>query len=113
MLRERHITIATAESCTGGLVAHTLTNTPGSSAYMVGGIIAYSNTIKEQILGVPGSVLAECGAVSSEVAEMMARSVRECFQASVGVAVTGIAGPEGGSQQKAARYYLDCRCPGK
>ena len=87
--------LATAESCTGGLLSHWITNTPGSSASFVGGIIAYANAIKENALGVPSALIEEHGAVSAAVASAMARGVRASMRAQVGVAITGIAGPTG------------------
>jgi len=88
-------TVATAESCTGGLVAKSLTDHPGSSAYFLGSIVAYQNEVKENALRVPRQVLEQHGAVSSEVCEAMARGAREIFTADLGIAVTGIAGPGG------------------
>jgi len=93
-------TIATAESCTGGLVAQKITDVPGSSAYFLGGVVAYSNEAKQALLGVPEPLLVEHGAVSRQVALAMARGARERFGASVGVATTGISGPGGGSAEK-------------
>lgn len=92
--------LAVAESCTGGMIGQRLTAVPGISAVFMGGVIAYDNRIKEELLGVQRSVLAEQGAVSREVAEAMARGVRERLHADVGVAVTGIAGPDGGTPDK-------------
>jgi PncC family amidohydrolase len=85
--------LAVAESCTGGLLAATITDQPGSSAYFTGGIVAYSNEVKEALLGVPADVIQRHGAVSAEVAEAMAEGVRRSLGADIGVAVTGIAGP--------------------
>ena len=99
-LRERGWRIAAAESCTAGLVLARLTDVPGSSAWVVGGIVAYDNDVKCQDLGVPAEVLAEHGAVSEPVARAMAEGVRARQGADVGVAVTGIAGPTGGSEAK-------------
>jgi len=93
-------TLATAESCTGGLLAHLLTEIPGSSAYVRGGIVAYANEVKEAQLGVPAAILEAHGAVSAQVAMAMADGVRDRLGTSLGVAVTGIAGPEGGSAAK-------------
>lgn len=97
----RHpLTLAVAESCTGGLVGHRLTNVPGSSAYFLGGVMAYSYDAKEHLLGVPHDTLYDHGAVSEAVARAMARGVRRILGADIGVAVTGIAGPGGGSPDK-------------
>jgi nicotinamide-nucleotide amidase len=93
-------TIATAESCTGGLLAARLTARPGSSAYVLGGITAYANSAKEQLVGVPGAMLAEHGAVSPEVAVALAEGARARFGATIGVGITGIAGPGGGTADK-------------
>ena len=92
--------IATAESCTGGLVAKTITDLPGSSAYYVGGVVAYTNDVKVRQLGVDPDVLQSRGAVSRPVALQMARGALRGFQADVAVAVTGIAGPGGGTPAK-------------
>ncbi|HET6381608.1 MAG TPA: CinA family protein [candidate division Zixibacteria bacterium] len=92
--------MATAESSTGGLIGHAITMVPGASRYYVGGVIAYSNLAKEVELNVPHELLEEHGAVSQPVARAMAEGVRRRFNVEVGVAVTGIAGPEGGSQAK-------------
>jgi nicotinamide-nucleotide amidase len=99
-LRERGLTLATAESCTGGLVAGRITDVAGSSDVFLGGIVAYSNEMKARELGVPGSLLAEHGAVSPEVAAAMARGARERLGADVAVSVTGVAGPGGGTEEK-------------
>jgi PncC family amidohydrolase len=93
-------TLGTAESCTGGLLGHLLTEIPGSSAYYLGGIVAYSNAIKHQWLGVPEAILLTDGAVSEATARAMAEGVRERFGCDVGMATTGIAGPGGGSETK-------------
>jgi PncC family amidohydrolase len=93
-------TIATAESCTGGLLAHMLTEIAGSSAYYVGSIIAYSNDIKRDMLHVPPAILQTDGAVSEATARTMAENVRERMRCDVGIATTGIAGPGGGSDTK-------------
>ena len=99
-LNERHLTLAVAESCTGGLIGHRLTNVPGASDYFLGGVVSYSNAAKCDLLRVPAEVLAQKGAVSLEAARDMARGVREVFHADLGLAVTGIAGPSGGSPAK-------------
>ena len=100
LLRERRLTLAVAESCTGGLLGHRLTEVPGSSAYFERGLVVYSNEAKQALLGVPATLLAAHGAVSGPVAEAMARGVRERAGTDLGLAVTGIAGPEGGSPAK-------------
>lgn len=99
-LTERGLTLAVAESCTGGLIGHRLTGVPGASDYFLGGVVSYSNAAKQDLLRVPPEVLAQKGAVSPETARDMARGVRETFHADVGLAVTGIAGPSGGSPAK-------------
>jgi nicotinamide-nucleotide amidase len=100
LCRARGLTVAPAESCTGGLVAARLTSVPGCSDVVLGGIVAYANEVKERELGVPPEVLAAHGAVSAEVAAAMAHGVRERLGAAVGVSVTGIAGPGGGTPEK-------------
>ena len=96
LLLERHYTLAVAESCTGGLVGHRLTNVAGSSAYFLGGVVAYAYDAKERLLDVNHNTLYDFGAVSEQTAREMARGVRRALGADVGVAVTGIAGPGGG-----------------
>jgi PncC family amidohydrolase len=93
-------TVGTAESCTGGLIAHLLTEVAGSSAYVLGGIVAYANSVKEQVLGVPASLLIQHGAVSEPVAVAMADGARRVLRVDYAVAVTGIAGPGGGTPEK-------------
>jgi len=100
LLRARQLTLATAESCTGGLVGHRLTDVPGSSDYYVGGVISYANSVKQQLLGVQPETLAQHGAVSQVCALEMARGVRRLLQADIGLSVTGIAGPTGGTPDK-------------
>jgi nicotinamide-nucleotide amidase len=100
LLRERGLTLAAAESCTGGLVSVRLTDVPGSSDVFVGGIVAYSNDVKAAQLGVPEDVLREHGAVSAESAGAMALGARERLGADVAVSVTGVAGPDGGTEEK-------------
>jgi nicotinamide-nucleotide amidase len=96
----RQLKIATAESCTGGLIAGLLTEIAGSSAVVERGFITYSNRSKEEMLGVPGDLIADAGAVSEPVARMMAEGALRESRANVAVAVTGIAGPGGGTAMK-------------
>ncbi len=100
LLVERGKTVATAESCTGGGVAERLTAVAGSSAYFLGAAVTYSNALKVSLLGVPEQMIEDHGAVSAQVAEAMARGAREGLGADYGLAVTGIAGPGGGSPEK-------------
>jgi len=99
-LRARGWQLAVAESCTGGLVMHRLTNISGSSGYLQGGVVAYANESKVRELGVEAALIERVGAVSSEVAGAMAEGVRRRFKTDVGLAITGIAGPTGGSASK-------------
>ena len=98
--RGRGWTLGTAESCTGGLVAGRLTSVPGASDSFRGGIVAYENDVKERTLGVPAALIEQHGAVSAEVAASMAQGARERLAVDVAVAVTGIAGPGGGTPEK-------------
>lgn len=100
MLIEKGVTIAVAESCTGGLVAHRLTDIPGSSAYMLLGVVAYSNASKTNVLGVDPLLIEKHGAVSAEVAAAMAEGVRTIAGADIGLSTTGIAGPGGATSSK-------------
>jgi len=100
LLRERALTIAVAESCTGGLLASRLTDVPGSSDYVERGVVCYSNRSKTDLLGVPEEMIREHGAVSEAVARAMAEGIRERAGTSIGVGVTGIAGPGGGTPEK-------------
>lgn len=100
MLSNRKLTIASAESCTGGLFSSSLTDVAGSSRYFKGGVIAYSNEIKSGFLGISQKVLQEFGAVSSVVARSLAKNIRKKFKTDIGVGITGIAGPGGGSKLK-------------
>jgi len=100
LLQQRHLTLAVAESCTGGLLAAHITNIPGSSAYFAGGVIAYSYETKKWVLHVPADVLERYGAVSAETATAMAKGVRELLQVDLALAITGIAGPAGATPTK-------------
>jgi len=100
LLSEKHLTIAIAESCSGGLLSHRLTNVPGSSSYFYRGYVVYSNQAKIEDIGVPSSLLAQHGAVSEEVAHALAVGVRKNSNTDIGIGITGIAGPSGGSEQK-------------
>jgi len=100
LLRDRGLTVAVAESCTGGLLAARLTSVPGASAFLERGYVTYSNASKVELLGVATSVLASAGAVSAEAAEAMAAGARRAARADIGVAITGIAGPDGGTPEK-------------
>jgi PncC family amidohydrolase len=99
-LRRRGLTLALAESCTGGLVAHRITNVSGSSDYYKGGVVAYADEVKEKLLHVAKKTLDEKGAVSAECAREMAKGVRELLDSDIGIATTGIAGPTGGTPDK-------------
>ena len=99
-LVEQNLTLATAESCTGGGLSHLLTAIPGASVFFIGGVIAYQNDVKIQWLGVPQQTLTHHGAVSSQTAIAMAEGCRNRFKTDVAVSITGIAGPSGGSPQK-------------
>lgn len=100
LLKQRRFTLAVAESCTGGLIAGRITNVAGSSEYFERGAVSYSNTAKTEMLGVPRELIERHGAVSSEVAAAMAEGVRNAAKTDLGLSVTGIAGPGGGSEQK-------------
>jgi nicotinamide-nucleotide amidase len=111
--RERRLTLGTAESCTGGLVAARLTSVPGSSAVFVGGVVAYADQVKAMELGVPADILERHGAVSAETAAAMARGARERLGTDLALSVTGIAGPDGGSEEKpVGLVYLHAVGPG-
>ncbi len=100
LLKDRRLTLAVAESCTGGLVGHRITDVPGSSNYYRGSIVAYASDVKERLLGVPRETLLIHGAVSEPTAREMARGVRSLLDADLGVSATGIAGPAGGTPEK-------------
>jgi PncC family amidohydrolase len=99
-LRAGGLTLSTAESCTGGLIGHLLTEVPGSSDYYLGGVVSYSDALKQRELGVDARVLEVHGAVSAQAAVAMAEGARTRYRTDVAVAVTGIAGPSGGSAAK-------------
>lgn len=100
LLEKNGLTLFLAESCTGGLIGHRITAVPGSSTYFLGGIIAYNNSVKEKVLGVSPTTLNECGAVSMETVIEMAKGAKYLENADIGLAVTGVAGPGGGSEDK-------------
>lgn len=100
VLKETGMTLSVAESCTGGMIGSFITELGGSSSYFVGGCIAYSNNIKIKILNVDAENLEKLGAVSGYTAGEMAKGVRIAFESDIGISVTGIAGPEGGSEDK-------------
>ena len=97
---QRELTVSLAESCTGGLVAASITEVAGSSAYFLGGVVSYANTAKVALLGVPEGVLAAHGAVSAQVAMPMAAGAKARFGTDLAASITGIAGPDGGSAEK-------------
>jgi len=99
-LTEKRLTIAVAESCTGGLIANRLTDVPGSSVYFERGLVTYSNEAKIQLLGVPPEIIEQHGAVSEETARLMAEGVRRIAKTALGLSSTGIAGPAGGTKEK-------------
>ena len=112
LLTARGFTIATAESCTGGLVSHRITTVAGSSTYFPGGVVSYSNALKQSLLGVPAAILEQRGAVSPECARAMARGIRRLTGADVGVSTTGIAGPGGATARKpVGLIYVACSTP--
>ncbi|MBR2370346.1 MAG: CinA family protein [Paludibacteraceae bacterium] len=96
----KNFTVCTAESCTGGNIAHQITLVPGSSAYYVGGVVSYANEVKINTLGVPAEYIQNHGAVSQPVVEAMATGVRKLMNADYSIATSGIAGPGGGSAEK-------------
>lgn len=100
LLTRSHLTVGVAESCTGGLVTDRLTNVPGSSAYLLAGVVAYSNESKHELLGVDPGLIMQHGAVSAEVAGALADGIRRVTGANIGISTTGIAGPGGGSAEK-------------
>lgn len=100
LLIQNKLWLAVAESCTGGLLGHLITNVPGSSAYFKGGVIAYANEVKMELLGVSPATLDSFGAVSEETVLEMARGISSSLNTDIGLSVSGIAGPEGGTQEK-------------
>jgi nicotinamide-nucleotide amidase len=100
LLSEKNLTLAVAESCTGGLIGHRITNIPGSSKYLLGDLVTYSNEVKESVLGVSAETLAKFGAVSEECVREMAAGARKRTGANVAVATSGVAGPDGGTAEK-------------
>jgi len=112
LLRERGFTLSVAESCTGGRLGDRITDIPGSSDYFLGGVISYSNAAKADLLGVDRAVLASKGAVSREVAIQMASGVRRRLRTDIGIGVTGIAGPTGGSRAKPVGLVFIAVCSG-
>lgn len=99
-LREHELTVSSAESCTGGNIAHRITQVPGSSCYFMGSVVSYSNDVKAQVLGVPNDVIARYGAVSRQVVEAMAAGVSRLMHTECAIATSGIAGPDGGTRFK-------------
>jgi nicotinamide-nucleotide amidase len=100
LLGDRGQSMCTAESCTGGEISHLVTSIPGSSAYFKGSVIAYDNSVKSQLLGVPVEIIDKFGAVSKESVELMAEGARKLFKTDFAVATSGIAGPGGGTAEK-------------
>ena len=106
-LKEQGRTLATAESCTGGGIGHALTAVPGSSSVYAGGVISYTNAVKEQVLGVPGEILEQFGAVSAQTAQAMATCARTLLHTDLAVSVTGLAGPDSdGSGKPVGLVYI-------
>lgn len=99
-LRKKNLTVATAESCTGGLLAHLLTNISGSSNHFDRGVVTYSNKSKIELLGIPQETIKEYGAVSKQTAKAMAIGIKEQANVDIGISTTGIAGPTGGTKEK-------------
>lgn len=109
-LKEKNKTLSVAESCTGGNMAHLITSVSGSSDYFCGGVVAYSNQIKQSVLGVPVNLLEKYGAVSQQVVESMAQNVMNLMHTDFGVATSGIAGPFGGTEEKPVGTVWICVC---
>ena len=105
------LTISCAESCTGGLLTSILTDVPGSSSYVMGGIVSYSNDVKSNLLHISDDTLSVYGAVSAETAREMAEGIRNLIQTDIGVGITGVAGPGGGSREKpVGLVYIALSC---
>jgi len=100
LLTQGKKTLSVAESCSGGLLGHLLTNIPGSSDYFKGGVIVYANQTKSKLLKVPGTLLKKAGPVSAPIAELMAANVRKLLKTDYGLSITGIAGPSGGTKER-------------
>lgn len=100
LLRARGLTLAVAESCTGGLLMHRITDVPGSSLYLLGGVVAYADQVKSGILGVDAQTIVQNGAVSEPVAAQLASGIQRTLGADIGIGITGIAGPGGGTAEK-------------
>jgi len=114
LLERLGLWLGLAESCTGGLIAARITGVPGSSAYFAGGVVAYANPVKERVLAVPAGELEGFGAVSREVAGSMAAGVKSLLGADIGLAVTGVAGPGGGTTAKpVGLVYVALEAPGR
>ena len=114
LLEQKKLHVTTAESCTGGLIAGSLVNVPGISKWFGEGYVTYSNEAKEKLLGVSRETLTTCGAVSAETAGEMARGSADAAGVNVAVAVTGIAGPDGGTAEKpVGLVYMGCFCKGE
>lgn len=105
-LRRTALTLATAESCTGGLIAQQITTVPGVGDYFLGGVVSYANDAKHQLLGIEPNLIKKFGAVSEPIAEAMALGIRERLSADIGLSVTGIAGPSGGTEEKPVGLVL-------
>ena len=99
LLKNRGLTVSTAESCTGGLIASMIVDVPGASAVFPGGVVTYAESVKAALLGVPEEIIRTCGVVSREVAEAMATGARRRFGTDCAVSVTGVAGPDGGTKE--------------
>ena len=114
VLTDNKVTFGTAESCTGGLIAKTVTDLSGISEYYFGTVVSYSNSVKQNVLKVKEDTLKEFGAVSSQTAKQMAEGAREVLGCDYAVSTTGIAGPTGGTKEKpVGLVYIACACKGK